>query len=306
LNEKCGAEYVQKTKKPPLHYEDVEDNAICCSVDGDADRVVFWYWRNAEVFSVLDGDKIATLLVDFLHSELKAATRRTKSKSTTGDFLRLGVVQTAYANGASTAYLRSRGVDVIFGKTGVKHLHHAAKAHFDVGVYFEANGHGTVVFSPEFYRWLDRQDIKHVQRLRAFATLANQVVGNALADALLVIAVLAVTNQDLHSWDRAYEDLPSTMLKVTVEDRSLLVTIDDDTRLFPNRPPLLQANIDDLAKAQGPEARAFVRPSGTEDIVRVYAEANTQAKADALANHVANAVFDLAKGIGPRPSLSTT
>lgn len=31
--------------------------------------------------------------------------------------------------------------------TGVKFLHHRA-LEFDVGVYFEANGHGTVVFSP--------------------------------------------------------------------------------------------------------------------------------------------------------------
>jgi len=30
--------------------------------------------------------------------------------------------------------------------TGVKHLHHKAQE-FDIGVYFEANGHGTVVFS---------------------------------------------------------------------------------------------------------------------------------------------------------------
>ena len=30
--------------------------------------------------------------------------------------------------------------------TGVKHLHHRASC-FDVGVYFEANGHGTVLFS---------------------------------------------------------------------------------------------------------------------------------------------------------------
>lgn len=32
--------------------------------------------------------------------------------------------------------------------TGVKHLHHKALT-FDIGVYFEANGHGTVVFSQE-------------------------------------------------------------------------------------------------------------------------------------------------------------
>ena len=30
--------------------------------------------------------------------------------------------------------------------TGVKHLHHKASG-YDVGVYFEANGHGTVLFS---------------------------------------------------------------------------------------------------------------------------------------------------------------
>ena len=29
----------------------------------------------------------------------------------------------------------------------MKHLHHRAMS-FDVGVYFEANGHGTVVFDP--------------------------------------------------------------------------------------------------------------------------------------------------------------
>ena len=56
-------------------------------------------------------------------------------------------MQTAYANGASTAYLKRALRDsVVVAKTGVKHLHAAALA-FDVGVYFEANGHGSVLFS---------------------------------------------------------------------------------------------------------------------------------------------------------------
>lgn len=37
-------------------------------------------------------------------------------------------------------------VPVACTATGVKHLHHKA-TEYDVGVYFEANGHGTVVFS---------------------------------------------------------------------------------------------------------------------------------------------------------------
>lgn len=54
-------------------------------------------------------------------------------------------MQTAYANGASTAYLAGLGLAVVRTPTGVKHLHAAASA-FDVGIYFEANGHGTVLF----------------------------------------------------------------------------------------------------------------------------------------------------------------
>lgn len=61
--------------------------------------------------------------------------------------LKLGLVQTAYANGASTDYIQGTlNVPVACTPTGVKHLHHRA-LDFDIGVYFEANGHGTVVFS---------------------------------------------------------------------------------------------------------------------------------------------------------------
>ena len=64
-------------------------------------------------------------------------------------------MQTAYANGASTAYLREKGVAVSLALTGVKHLHEAAKS-FDVGVYYEANGHGSVVFSTRLVALLDQ------------------------------------------------------------------------------------------------------------------------------------------------------
>ncbi len=62
--------------------------------------------------------------------------------------LQVGIVQTAYANGASTAYIRNTlQMQTAVTPTGVKHLHHAA-VQFDIGIYFEANGHGTALFSP--------------------------------------------------------------------------------------------------------------------------------------------------------------
>jgi len=45
----------------------------------------------------------------------------------------------------------------------------------------------------------------------------------------------------------------------------------------------------------------FYRPSGTEDVVRIYAEADTQLHADRLAVEVATVVYDTADGVGKRP-----
>jgi phosphoacetylglucosamine mutase len=54
----------------------------------------------------------------------------------------MAVVQTAYANGGSTSYLRQlkSNVRMDFAKTGVKFVHHVAEK-YDIGVYFEV-GYG--------------------------------------------------------------------------------------------------------------------------------------------------------------------
>jgi phosphomannomutase len=60
--------------------------------------------------------------------------------------VKTGFVQTYYANTASSNYLKTKfGLNPVYAATGVKHLHEKA-AKFDLGVYFESNGHGTVLF----------------------------------------------------------------------------------------------------------------------------------------------------------------
>lgn len=44
-----------------------------------------------------------------------------------------------------------------------------------------------------------------------------------------------------------------------------------------------------------------MRPSGTEDVVRIYAEAATQKDADDLCLKAMQAVHDIAGGVGDRP-----
>ncbi len=89
------------------------------------------------------------------------------------------------------------------------------------------------------------------------------------------------------------------MLKVSVSDRTAITTTDAERRCV--TPAGLQEEIDRLVAA-GPQGkkgvrRAFVRPSGTEDVVRVYAEAESREEVDQLANEVCKAVAKLAGGV---------
>ena len=168
--------------------------------------------------------------------------------------------------------------------TGVKHLHHAAE-HHDIGVYFEANGHGTVLFSQSALDRFASQEpnspaqetaLKHLQNL---ANLINQTVGDALSDMLLVEVVLAHKSYSGVEWDSLYNDLPNRLAKVVVKDRNAFQTYDAERRL--KSPAGLQQKVDDLVKKYN-RGRSFVRPSGTEDVVRIYAEADLRSQADGM------------------------
>ena len=303
LNDGCGSEHVQKGICPPKWYskDESSDATYAASLDGDSDRIVFF--TQTPAFSLLDGDKIAVLICDFLQEQVA------QLKTTAGDSLlplKLGVVQTAYANGASTEYLKKiLGDDqVLFAKTGVKHVHAAAHEAFDVGVYFEANGHGTVLFGDNFYKFLAHADTvargcPALQRLQLLPALINQSVGDALSDLLLVDAILQLQNRDIAAWDNLYTDLPSRQCKVKVEDRTMIKTNANETRC--TAPQQLQDELD-KAMAAMPGSRCFVRPSGTENVVRVYAEAPTTAQADALATEAAALVHKICAGTETPPT----
>jgi phosphoacetylglucosamine mutase len=349
LNDSCGAEFVQKQQLPPkLFKASGVSKQYMTSFDGDADRVVFHYEDDAGKFHLLDGDKIAVLVTAFIQEEIRCIDPEEQA-------VKCGVVQTAYANGSSTLYLKVSispmrrlcfsifwfslyvtnflditplylnglvqnvvKTNVVIAKTGVKFVHAAAHHNFDVGVYFEANGHGTVLFGPKFYDFIaaadarlrgtrrhDRANIA-LRRLRALPALVNQSVGDAMSDMLLVDAILYLKGWDLSTWAKLYNDMPSKQAKVKVADRTVISTNDNETAAVSptSLQTALQSAMDMLASQEtssGPKPRCFVRPSGTEDAVRVYAEANSQRGADSLASEAMMLVYKLCGGVGKPP-----
>lgn len=105
-----------------------------------------------------------------------------------------------------------------------------------------------------------------------------------------VVQVLTLKGWTLQDWNKLYNDLPSKQDKLAVADRTMFKPTDDETRLI--EPAPLQSKIDEFVAAV-PCGRAFVRPSGTENVVRLYAEAETSEQANELAGKIMQAIKDL-------------
>lgn len=248
---------------------------------------MYYFADSSNVFHLLDGDRIATLAASFIGDLSR--------QSGLGDKIQVGVVQTAYANGASTNYVEKYlKLPVTFTPTGVKHLHHAA-TRYDVGVYFEANGHGTVVFSSSALKTIHTHEANSPAQADALTTLIaltdliNQTVGDALSDMLLVEAILAHKGYGCQEWLQTYKDLPNRLARVEVPDRNKFQTVPNTAERKLAAPPTVQSEIDKIVPKYT-DGRSFVRASGTEDAVRVYAEASTRAEADDLCNQVVSIV----------------
>ncbi|KAI1844358.1 hypothetical protein JX265_010212 [Neoarthrinium moseri] len=282
LNLDCGADFVKTRQRAPPNPKP-QPGDRWCSLDGDADRLIY-YWVDPDTssFFMFDGDRIATLAASFIADLFRAAGLEGE--------LRIGVVQTAYANGASTKYIEKHlQLPVVCTPTGVKHLHHAA-CNFDIGVYFEANGHGTVLFSPDAMQLFAKKAPQSpaqkdaLETLQALGELINQTVGDAISDMLMVEVILAHKGWGLKDWAMTYQDLPNRLVRVEVGDKDLFQTTDAERKL--SHPAGAQDEIDQTVKKYT-NARSFARASGTENACRVYAEAATRSEADDLANKVA-------------------
>ena len=124
-------------------------------------------------------------------------------------------------------------------------------------------------------------------------------MGDALSGVLVVEATL-FAKRWRRGLGRDVRGDASKQVKVRVRDRGVIVTADAERRAAAAEG--MQAAIDAAVAACGETARrAFARPSGTEDVVRVYAEGRTRDIADALAREVAKIVHAHAGGLGDEP-----
>jgi phosphoacetylglucosamine mutase len=80
------------------------------------------------------------------------------------------------------------------------------------------------------------------------------------------------------------------MIKVSVQNKAMLICSEDETMVL--SPPELQVDLNNImAEMSSVHARTFVRPSGTEDVLRVYAEAETIEHVNKLLELATHAIY---------------
>ena len=109
--------------------------------------------------------------------------------------------------------------------------------------------------------------------------LDDATTGDGLLTALQLLARMAGTGTPLAELASVVRRMPQVLLNVPVADRTRIAAA--------------PAVLDAVAAAErelGDDGRVLLRPSGTEQVVRVMVEAPTQAVADEIARRVARTV----------------
>jgi phosphoglucosamine mutase len=109
--------------------------------------------------------------------------------------------------------------------------------------------------------------------------LDHATTGDGLLTGLALLSRMAATGASLAELASVVQRLPQTLVNVPVRDRIAVVESD-----------VVAGAVNAAEEELGDEGRVLLRPSGTEQLVRVMVEAPTQERADGIARALAEVV----------------
>ena len=166
-------------------------------------------------------------------------------------------VSTPYCNGATIDFLKKHNIDVKLTPTGIKNLHYEAQKYI-VAVYFENNGHGTA-------HWPGDIVLKNGQILAK-----NELIGDGIYNIFTTLQILEELEMTMDDWVNMYKKKNTYQYKIPISSVPDLQI--QGVQCDIEEPGWLKEYVE--RKSRKHNARIFMRPSGTEPIIRVYMEAD--------------------------------
>lgn len=255
VNHLCGSDHVCSAGAPPPSFP--AEGRVGASFDGDADRLVI-YRTDGKSFELINGDKAAGLCGLFIKSCLAHFFDSSFA---------CAVVTTNYSDTATRDFIQSLGLKWVVCPVGFKHLEAAAHS-LSVAILFESNGHFKFKVSREFYAHVKEQLSESQRQLLEFLSL------NKHADAVLNLMAFTSIKEELGmTWadvSRLFSFKEASNYKLKVGNRYALVA--DEVTGVVATPADVQQFMENLCIASKTGLRIYIRPSGTEDVLRVLVE----------------------------------
>ena len=102
--------------------------------------------------------------------------------------------------------------------------------------------------------------------------------------------MLAHKGFTVKEWLATYTDMPNKLSKLAVWSARTFTTVEGTAEQKIAWPEGIQKNIDYIV-AKYKDGRCFVRPSGTEEVLRVYGEASEAYDVDDMVDKVSNMIL---------------
>lgn len=243
LNNMSGTDYVISNNILPSNCNMV---GLKASLDGDADRFIFYYYDNA--LNILDGDYIALLYIKYLSQYVD-------------NNYSLAYIHTPYTNKAIVQWIKefNPNINIVCVATGVKNLHHESTK-YDVATYFESNGHGNLI--------INNEELKNIDIFKDIEMLNNNIVGDGICGIFCTLYFLQKLNLKYDEWYNLVVKNKNLLYKQKVKNKNLFITNAIGDKLI--EPIEIQNELDIIMNKYN--CYCFIRPSGTENIIRIYIE----------------------------------
>lgn len=242
LNHHCGSDYYINNKNNYLKLS----NGLYASLDGDADRSIFFEIQNNNMTKLYDGDTLSLIyvyyLINYCHIEEKD----------------ICVVYTSYSNTGFIEHIKLNYPNIMLkcSKTGVKNCEDIARNNRKIGIYFENNGHGTVLNNGS----LDLKLLNYI----------NPVVGDGVINILLILILLNHMKKKFENFDYTKYYLSNFQI-CNIENIEEFENDENETILL--KPIIIVNEINKIEKKYNLK-RIFIRKSKTENVLRVLIESD--------------------------------
>jgi phosphoacetylglucosamine mutase len=261
LNNECGADYVQAIRLRPdgIDYQSVEPYTRFYHLDGDCDRMVMTFNDEDQHLHIFDGDHLLLLFISFI---------RKVYENSNG--YKIGAVHTGYANSGLVLAINKIAEDYpclinIRTGTGVAKLIKGSTA-ADMAVYFEPNGHGSILVSANCKEEFMKSAIAPLFEL------TNPAIGDGIANIRAVEYMLCQLGWSTKDWlKNSFERCPTRLTKIPVKSVLNYASHPKNEEILV-KPSCLQSYIDDTVasfKLKYGNCNVFLRPSGTENYMRL-------------------------------------